>query len=352
MIRTFKGSTSVFVLWVGWVAWIWVLPGAIQAQDSSDKTDLDRAIERGLQYLKRSQQADGSWNRDAAITSLSVMAILSAGYVPGEGPFAETLDRGIRWVLKIQQPNGVIATNGSYEMYHHGIATLMLAEVVGMTQGPLADEVRSKLEKAVQLILRAQRKSGHHKGGWRYRWNATDSDISVTGWQMLALRAAKNVGADVPAAAIADAVDYVKRCRDTSTGAFRYNPGGSRTVPCTGTSILALEICGKQEHHSPEVLKAGSFLLRKENYPRWGHSYFYYSNYYCSQATFQLGGNYWSFYRPLLHKAILPNQKEDGRWEGGGSDSRFGPAYCTAMTILALSVEYRYLPIYQRDEQE
>jgi hypothetical protein len=29
---------------------------------------------------------------------------------------------------------------------------------------------------------------------------------------------------------------------------------------------------------------------------------------------------------------------------------QFGPNYCTSMAVLALTVEYRLLPIYQRDE--
>ena len=44
--------------------------------------------------------------------------------------------------------------------------------------------------------------------------------------------------------------------------------------------------------------------------------------------------------------------KAAGHWMGfGPDDSRFGPNYCTAMAILALTVEYRFLPIYQRSEE-
>src|SRR5262249_21368432 len=153
----------------------------------------------------------------------------------------------------------------------HGICTLMLAEVAGMTQGPLADEVRQKLAKAVAVILQAQRKGGSDsRGGWRYRVREDldrrpPADISVTGWQIMALRAAKNVGCDVPAECIDNAIGFIKRSQDQVSGGFRYLPGGRVTVPCTGTSILALEICGKNLHHCPEVLKAGAFLLREQN---------------------------------------------------------------------------------------
>ena len=54
-------------------------------------------------------------------------------------------------------------------MYCHGISTLMLAEIVGMAQDPvLASEARSALEKAVDLILKAQEvaKNRDNAGGY------------------------------------------------------------------------------------------------------------------------------------------------------------------------------------------
>ncbi len=153
----------------------------------------------------------------------------------------------------------------------------------------------------------------------------------------------------MPAENIERAVDYIKRCQDRGSGGFCYMPGAQLTVPCTGTSILALEICGKGLHRGPEVLKAGAYLLK--NPPRWGSAHFFYSIYYGAQATFQLGDNYWNFYRPQLHEALLRNQQANGSWQGGDQDAHYGPNYCTAMAILALTVEYRFLPIYQRAEE-
>jgi hypothetical protein len=280
------------------------------------------------------------------------MAFLSAGHVPGEGRYAQTLDKGIRCVLRQQQPSGLIASNAGQEMYHHGIATLMLAEVAGMTDGDLAREVRQRLEKAVALILKAQRTRGEDRGGWRYRVAPVDgSDISVTGWQVMALRAAKNLGCDVPSENIDRAVEYILRCHDRGSGGFRYNPSSGQTVACTGTSVLALEICGKERHHTPEALRAGSFLIREANLPRWNRDYFFYGVYYGAQATFQLGGNYWAVYRQRLHEVLLRNQSSAGYWEGSALDGRYGKNYCTAMCVLALTVEHRYLPIYQRAEE-
>ena len=345
-----------------------------------EREPMDEAIDGGLLYLGRSQNTDGSWaatgavdwvrpganapgspsgTGDLAVTALAVMAFLSAGHVPGEGPYGDAVANGIRYVLDNQQGNGLLAArnNGAAEMYYHGICTLMLAEVVGMTDAQRADEMRKRLEAAVAVILAAQRKGtgfnqDRDRGGWRYTVAGLDADLSVTGWQVLALRAAKNVGCDVPQERIGAAVDYVKRCHDARTGGFTYTTFGNVTVPCTGVGILCLELSGKESHQSAEAVKAGSYVLKTPHNPLQQH--FYYGVYYTSQAMFQLGENYWKSYRDDLHKLLLRTNSPNanGSWTGRGfDDARFGSGYCTAMAVLALTVEYRYLPIYQRFEE-
>ncbi len=322
-----------------------------QAQPPRKPRDaVEQSVDRGLRFLVNLQEPDGSWlsygQKSPAVTALALMAFLSAGHVPGEGPYAEPVDKGLRWIVKAQQPDGLFVGKGGLEMYHHGICTLLLAETCGMTDRTLAAALRPALEKAVRLILQAQRTApGIYRGGWRYRPDSPDADTSITGWQLLALRAARNVGCDVPAERIEQAIGYLLRCRDGRSGAFCYQPGARPTVACTGTGILALELGGKDRHHSHESLMGGGYLLK--NPPRWNEEHFFYSAYYCAQAMFQLGGNYWEFYRPRLHAVMLDHQQPSGGWIGSET---IGPTYCTAMAVLALTVEYRLLPIYQRDE--
>jgi len=322
------------------------------------------AVDRGLAFLARSQGTDGAWTRDGAftgvqagkdpaITSLCVMAFLSAGHVPGEGPYGKTVENGIKFVLAQQQPNGLFADkyHKQWEMYHHGICTLMLSEAVGMLPDRAAAKaLRKQLEPAVELVLKAQLKKGEDRGGWRYNVVYVDSDLSVTGWQLMALRAAKNVGCDIPAEPIEQAVAYIKRCYDPMTGGYRYQRNGGVTIPCTGTGILALELTGKDHHRSPEALKAGAFLLKYPLDPNKQH--FFYGVYYTSQAMFQLGDNYWNVYRKNLHDLLLRQKppRDVGCWSDGQGIA-FGPNYATAMAILALTVDYRFLPIYQRSEE-
>jgi hypothetical protein len=241
----------------------------------------------------------------------------------------------------------LVANSSHGPMYCHGISTLMLAEVVGMTSDPaLAEQARQALTKAVKLTLMAQNlsKNPDNAGGWRYQPTSRDSDISVSGWQVMALRAAKSAGCDVPSENIDRAVAYLKKCA-VKDGGFAYQPGQGPNNPRTGTGILALEICG--EHLTPEAVAGAEYLVKHP--PHWSSPYFFYEVYYGPQAMFQMGDKYFLNYYPKLVPILLDHQERDGSWlSGDGNDRSGGRNYCTAMAVLALAVEYRYLPIYQR----
>ena len=79
---------------------------------------------------------------------------------------------------------------------------------------------------------------------------------------------------------------------------------------------------------------------------RW---HFSYALYYCAQGTFQLGDDYWDRFAAQMYDIMLRAQEKDGGWPlAGGSDGEGGRYYSTSMAILAMSVSYRQLPIYQR----
>ena len=146
---------------------------------------------------------------------------------------------------------------------------------------------------------------------------------------------------------IEDAVGYVRKCYVPSGGGFSYQPGGEPNTGRTGTGILSLEICG--EHGSPEARRGGDWLLK--NPLKWKGPFFYYGAYYSAQGMYQLGGNYWKQWQPISEKLLLAKQNEDGSWPappGATHEEQAGLIYTTAMAILSLGVEFRYLPIYQR----
>jgi hypothetical protein len=317
------------------------------------QAQVDLAITQALDYIASQQRPSGAWTTDSygectAITSLAVMAFLSAGHLPGEGPYGPRIERGIRWVLDHQEENGMLVHRRSHgPMYSHGICTLMLAEAAGTVHESDAANVRRALERAVKLILASQaiEKDRRHAGGWRYQVDSRDSDLSVTAWQVLALRAAKDIGCDVPAESIDLAVDYVKRCSVPDKRGFGYQPGSGQTPTLTGTGITALEVCG--EHHAPEALGGADWLLQHPLNEE--SNYFFYGVYYTGVGMFKMGGEYADQTHRHLVRLLLNRQDRNGSWESPHAGERsVGRIYATSLAVLALAIEYRYLPIYQR----
>lgn len=341
------------------VAWLLTLsllvaPALLRAdKPTAQEQQVDNAIVRALDYLARQQQPSGAWvidsiGEETSGTALAVMAFLAAGHMPGEGPYGKQIERGIRWVVQHQEKNGMLVARRSHgPMYSHGISTLMLAEVIGMVDEADAPGVRRALEQGVRLILEAQAlsKDRRHNGGWRYQADSRDSDLSVTGWQVMALRAAKDVGCDVPKESIDAAIEYVKQCSARDNRGFGYQPGNGQTPTLTGCGITCLEVCG--DHQTPEAIGAAGYLL---NDPlKYDSNYFYYGVYYTSIGMFKMGEPYAEKYRQHMIGLLLPIQEGEGSWTAvHGSERQHGRIYATSLAVLALAIEYRYLPIYQR----
>ena len=322
-------------------------------EDERDKM-IDASINRAIVWLAEEQLPSGAWRSDnygesTAATSLAIMSFMAAGHVPEEGPYGRQISRGIAWVLSEQQANGLLVgkKRSHGPMYSHGIATLMLAEVSGMVSGDQADSCQRALERAVKLIVDAQNhpKGAQHDGGWRYQPTSGDADLSVTAWQLLALRAAKDIGCDIPSRNIDRAIAYIKRLRVERGGGFGYMAGHGATVTRSGCGIVALEVCG--EHRTEETMAAARLILSRPLTQQ--EHYFYYGAYYCTVGMYKVGGEEWQTARPILYDTILNLQHPAGYWRPmQGSERGAGHVYATSMAILALAIEYGYLPIYQR----
>jgi len=231
-------------------------------------------------------------------------------------------------------------------MYSHCIVTLFLEEVSGMVDSNRQARIDAVLPKAVQVILSAQKvpKEVRNQGGWRYGPGDRDSDLSCSGWALMALRSARLNGAPVPSQAIKDAVQYVLRNHDDTQGSFGYQNGTSYAVTLSGAGLLCLELCGQHDH--PATLQAGRYLLGVyEKLP--GEQRCFYGMYYTAQGLFQIGGEGWQRFSKWMYDYWIPRQAPDGRWDRREENC---PYYQTAMVVLAFAVPYRQLPIYQRDE--
>jgi len=297
------------------------------------------AVARGLDYLAKSQNKDGSWgtgsySRDVAVTGLAAMALMSQGNVGNRGKYGKNVTDGIEFILRnVNQHSGFIGNGPSSRMYHHGFATLALAEALGMDHSELLED---RLRKAVRLIIRSQKPDG----GWRYDPSPTGmSDLSVTVCQVMALRAARNAGVKVPKEVIDRAVEYVKKSANED-GSFRYmlNQASGKSYALTGAGVTTL--FGAGEYDTPEIEAGLDYLMRGAG-GNFGH--YYYGQYYAAQAMYFAGGDMFREWYAKVSKELLARQQQDGSWSG-----EINEAYATAMSCLVLQIHNCYLPIFQK----
>lgn len=303
-----------------------------------------QAIDRGLAYLASRQNDDGSfgtsgYSRNVAICGLAGLAFMSSGSTPGRGMYGENVERCVKFVLASTQESGFISINSAAihgPMYGHGFATLFLAEVYGMSPDPA---VREKLVKAVKLIVDTQ----NSEGGWRYKPQRHEADISVTICQVMALRAAKNAGIYVPSETIDRCTEYVKRSQNPDGGFMYMMAGGTSAFPRSAAGVVALYSAGIYE--GDEIKKGLEYLMqhtpRSDALSR--ESHYFYGHYYAVQAMWHAGGERWQKWYPAIRDALLAHQQDNGSW----SDS-ICPEYGAAMACLILQMPNNYLPIFQR----
>ncbi|MEK0450329.1 MAG: hypothetical protein RL088_2597 [Verrucomicrobiota bacterium] len=331
----------------------------VHAQDPQ-KQRVDAALKKATDFLISQQQESGAIAEkgirpDVTMTSLAILAMGALGHQPADPtPEGRAMKKGLEFVLKPgnQEPDGYFGKSDGSRMYGHGIISLMLAEMLGMGADEKQDAaIRERCRKAIELILRSQRmpKNEHNRGGWRYTPDAADSDMSVTCWQVMALRAARNAGMDVPKESIDLAVRYIKSLY--SSGERRGGPGGfgyaskGTELSTTAEGLLALQVCG--EYEAEETKGASERLLQKGL--RSGDKWFYYTAYYMAQGMYQRGEKYATEGRRMIYDAVLPLQRGDGSWEGeGGEERQGGKVYATSLAMLSLAVKNHFLPIYQR----
>tara|TARA_R110002126_G_scaffold4409_38_gene23309 strand:+ start:3488 stop:4696 length:1209 start_codon:yes stop_codon:yes gene_type:complete len=333
----------------------------------------EQAVNRGLVWLANHQLKNGAWKADVGfklnsnyrvtkpeqphvgVTALAGMAFLAGGHVPGRGEYGDNVDRCLDFVLSCVQEDGYVTYAGT-RMYSHAFATLFLAEIYGMTH---REDVRSKLQRAVDFIVRCQ----NDEGGWRYAPLASESDMSIVVCQVLALRAARNIGIRVPKSVIDAALAYVVDSavsRNESApsnfgyrsdlGTFRYQKDdhSRSSFPLTAAGVTALHGLGIYSNEmiakGVEFLEAEVDLQNRRNGPN-GHYFFWYGHYYGVQAMYTVGGDHWQRYFTKLRAYLLRQQEVDGRWR---NEIGPGDALGTAMACLILEIPYSLLPIFQR----
>lgn len=327
-----------------------LLPSSVPAQDGNVRlgdaipAEVDEIYERGMNWLAGKQTEDGTWKDGQSgngVDGLCIMAFLAGGEDPNFGRWSQNIRRALRQIILSQDETSGYIPNS---MYHHGFAMLALSEVSGAIDEELlwqGEEKRGRsiaaaLDLAIGCAVTAQKKN--RWGGWRYSPDDSNADTSVVGAVLMGLLAARNAGMEVPDTTIDAALEYIRRStsRDGSvayTGGFG-GMGESMNRSCIATLVAAISKQKDEEKYAATLKHITTRLEHRET----GHPWYF--RYYMAQALFQGDYEAWKKWNGMTVEYLQSIQAEDGGFNGS--------SYSTAMSLLALALNYRFLPIYER----
>jgi hypothetical protein len=363
------------------------------ARINGGTSESERAVEASLRWLALHQSAAGYWDADGfssmcpggarctgrsglvgiddegvnrlnagitsdtGVTGLSILAFLGAGYTHEEGQYADQVDRAIRWLIRTQRGDGFLGGNSTRyaQMYCHAIATYALAESLGMqTDRTMDDRLRKPLQKAVAYIVDSQSKKD---GGWRYV-TGQKSDMSMFGWQLMALKSAEIAGIKFPKSSQDLMIKFLKdRSMGKSKGLASYRIlEAPYTLPpsasMTAEALFCKQIMGLARDN-PQSVEAIDFLNQRVPTRQSEDIYYWY---YGTLAMYQYGGADWRNWNDSLRDYLVQDQRTTdhaaGSWDPKSPWGQYGGrVFSTALSTLCLEVYYRFLPLYQLNRE-
>jgi hypothetical protein len=330
----------------------------------------EAAVARGLKWLAIHQNSDGSWslsdfedtadcncghegdlNSNSAGTALAMLPFLGAGQTHLMGIYKNEVAKGLRWLLDSQEQDGDLrGSSGQYPgMYAHGQAAIVLCEAFLMTGD---EQLRIPAQKAIDYIVLAQ----YPDGGWRYypkrsrRW--MQGDLSVTGWQLMALQSALAANLSVPEETLELAGQFLDRVQRDDGATYAYLPNDRPSAPMTAEGLLSRIYLGWKRSH-PSLVEGVDWMLR--NHPPEIDEPDIYYWYYATQTIHHFGGAQWERWNLRMRDVLVATQETRGHRAGSWTPDgplvrRGGRLYMTSLAICCLEVYYRHLPIFRQLE--
>jgi hypothetical protein len=316
------------------------------------------AVKAGLAWLAKQQRGDGSWslagpysqgaiqeNRIAA-TAMALLAFGGAGHTHQTGEYQPNVDRGLRWLLKQQGDDGFFADEvpDRQMMYSQAQASIVISELLAMTRD-------KSLRKPVQLAIDFAEQSQSREGGWRYQ-PREDSDLSVTGWFVMALISGRAGGMSFSPRVFERVSQFLDSVQsdDGSLYAYTIFARNDPSLSMTAEGLLCREYLGWKKDDIR--LTRGCALLCDKLVSTEAGDRSYYYWYYATQTLHHFGGEPWRVWNEAMREALPQLQirqgKDSGSWppQNDNHASSGGRLYATCFSLYCLEVYYRHLPLY------
>lgn len=337
-------------------------------RSSGGTSATEAAVARGLKFLDRHQHPNGGWSlmhfrtedcddtcshsggysSRVAGTALALLPFLGAGQTHTHGEYQEVVLRALNTLLSYQSDDGDLRRDCDGRMYAQGIATIALCEAYALTRDK---QLREPAQRALNFIVAAQ----HSEGGWRYE-PGEPGDVSVVGWQLMALTSGRMAGLHVPDYVFERAakfLDTTARKDKSQFGTYNYMPHVSTTIAMTAEALLCRQYLGCPR--DDRELMAGVELMLRRFPPDERRPNVYYW-YYATQVLHHYGGVAWKQWNERMRQILVSTQEIKGHAAGswtpqgvgieGGFANNGGRIYMTALCLCTLEVYYRHLPLY------
>lgn len=335
----------------------------------------DNAVLEGLRWLARHQHPAGFWqligsyrnpalpgreNRNAA-TAMALLAFQGYGVTPYSKEeelvdFARTVHVAWQWLLREQDEDGCFFRHGAApnndRFYTHGLCTIALCELLAMTKD---ESLRKPAQAAIDYCVKHQ----NVMGGWRYnadRYTA-DSDVSVTGWIVLALKCGESAGLTVPPKTYEEISRFLDDMARENGSQYVYRAGEGITRSMTAEALLCRQLLG---WHGDDwrVVRGLKSLVDPEGLPTFVRAqrrdvYYWY---YATNALYHAGGESWKTWNDVMRDDLVRQQVQTGAEKGSWDPTKptadiwgnqYGRHYTTCFSILVLEVYYRYAKVHE-----
>ena len=327
----------------------------------------DEAVLAGLRWLVRVQQPDGAWHFASndfpqaasprqedpiAATAMALLAFQGFGVTPNSqhpllADFARPVRRGRDWLLQQQNPDGSFHSPlapDNHRFYSHALCTIAICELLVMT----GDEtLREPAQRAIAYCIEHQ---SIRSGGWRY-WPdrySDQSDVSVTGWVLLALKSGQAAGMAIPAETYHRVTGFLDEMMVGNQYKYRAEEPEPRRA-MTAQALLCRILLG-WNRDEPRLAMGVQVLL--DNMPSFAEHYSRDSYYwfFATQTLYHYGGTEWDAWNTAIREELLRHQERFGAEAGSWNPQRpvrdqwlqYGRLYTTCMSLYILEVYYRH----------